>query len=81
MSMSIFAWILSGRRAGVIDRNIVAGRIDRAKGSALAIKPAGVIAAAGTMIPTGITTIAHRAGTSPTPGASYEYCDRIMPAD
>jgi hypothetical protein len=60
MSMGIVAWILSCRGAGAVDRNIVGGRIERAKGNALTIKPASVIAATNAMIPTGITGIAPK---------------------
>jgi hypothetical protein len=60
MSMGIVAWILSCRGAGVVDRNIFSGRIERAKGNALTIKPAGVIAATNAMIPAGITGIARK---------------------
>jgi hypothetical protein len=60
MLMSLFARILSGRGPGFIDRNIVGGRVERAKGNAVTIEPAGEIDKTNTVTPTLISKVARK---------------------
>lgn len=62
MLMTVTAWISLGLFAGFVARNIVSGRVERAKGDAVTsdIKQAGVIPRTNTVTPTGMTSIARR---------------------